>query len=301
MPLCSLYSCEKKDKEGDGCLIKYISVKELKDGVSLNDIKDKLRKEQKIENDNYTYHKKRKQEDEKNKPLIENIPKELKQEIIPLEEVTPDNIDFIKMDNNQNSGNSLVLIGSAKAGKSTAMMAIFNKYFNKKKFISTLFSINSHIPIYKTNGDLIKVNKFINESERMIKDMKKINMNSDPPNKWNFLIALDDIVDARYSRVLNALLLTYRNANFSSLISIQYPKLLSKASRCSANNLLFFSQNLQEAIETVLRSFLGSEFAKRGVTKFNDQISLYRELTKDHSFLYYQPMTQTLKRIRLKI
>jgi hypothetical protein len=135
----------------------------------------------------------------------------------------------------------------------------------------------------------------------MIKDMKKINMNTEPPNKWRFCVLLDDIITARYSGVINALLLAFRNSNFSSIISIQYPKLISKAARCSANNLLFFSQNLQEAIETVLRSFLGAEFAKRGVTKFIDQVTAYRELTKDHAFIYFHPMSGTLRRIRLKI
>jgi hypothetical protein len=307
MPICSLYSNEKKDKEGDGCIIKYISVKDL-ENENIDDIKKRLRKKQKEENDKYLYFKNRmnKLNKVKEEEHVEIYPKlkskdDIIKYIIPLEEIPIKEIDFINMDDNNDSGNSICLIGSSKAGKSTAMMGLFNKYFNNNKFISTLFSINSHIPIYKTSGDLIKVNKFINVSEQMIKDMKKINMNSEPPNKWRFCILLDDIVDARYSRVLNALLLTYRNANFSSLISIQYPKLLSKSARCSANNLLFFSQNLQEGIETVLRSFLGAEFAKRGITKFNEQISLYRELTKDHSFLYYHPMSQTLRRIRLKI
>lgn len=314
MPIFSLYSNEKKDKTGDGCVIKYISVK---NGANLKEIKEKLRAEQKLENEKYIFHKKKLKEiqfdeihrkiKEQSKPrtpeeeAFKKLPKELKLDIIPLEEVNINDIDFVKLDHNVNSGSSICLVGSSKSGKSTAMMGLFNKYFNNKKFISTLFSINSHIPIYKTSGDLIKVNKFVNECERMIKDQKKINMNSEPPNKWDFCILLDDIVDARYSRVLNALLLTYRNSCFSALISIQYPKLLSKSARCSANNLLFFSQNLQEGIETVLRSFLGAEFAKRGVTKFNDQITLYRDLTKDHAFLYYHPMSQTLKRIRLKL
>jgi len=218
-----------------------------------------------------------------------------------LEIVKADEIDFINMDFNDNSGNSILCIGSSKAGKSTAMMALFNKYFNNKKYISTLFSVNSHIPIYNNKGDLIKINKFVIQSEQIIKDMKKINMLSEPINKWRYCILLDDIVDARYSRILNNLLLTYRNSNFSSIISIQYAKLISKAARCSANNLLFFSQNLQEGIESVLRSFLGAEFGKLGVTKMNDQITLYRLLTKDHAFIYYHPMTGTLRRIKLKI
>jgi len=293
MPICSVYSNEEKDKTGNGTIVKYISVNQIKDGITLSDIKTKLRNEQKIENDKYLYHKEKKNSlSDIQKGLIDTI---------PLEIIKADEIDFINMDFNDNSGNSILCIGSSKAGKSTAMMALFNKYFNNKKYISTLFSVNSHIPIYNNKGDLIKINKFVIQSEQIIKDMKKINMLSEPINKWRFCILLDDIVDARYSRILNNLLLTYRNSNFSSIISIQYAKLISKAARCSANNLLFFSQNLQEGIESVLRSFLGAEFAKLGVTKMNDQISLYRLLTKDHAFIYYHPMTGTLRRIKLKI
>lgn len=295
MPICSVYSNEEKDKTGNGTIVKYISVNQIKDGITLSDIKTKLRNEQKIENDKYLYHKEKKNS-------LSDIQKVLDpNDIIPLEIVKADEIDFINMDFNDNSGNSILCIGSSKAGKSTAMMALFNKYFNNKKYISTLFSVNSHIPIYNNKGDLIKINKFVIQSEQIIKDMKKINMLSEPINKWRFCILLDDIVDARYSRILNNLLLTYRNSNFSSIISIQYAKLISKAARCSANNLLFFSQNLQEGIESVLRSFLGAEFGKLGVTKMNDQITLYRLLTKDHAFIYYHPMTGTLRRIKLKI
>jgi len=295
MPVCSVYSNEEKDKTGNGTIVKYISVNQIKDGVTLSDIKTKLRNEQKIENDKYLYHKEKKNS-------LSDIKKVLDpNDIIPLEIVKADEIDFINMDFNDNSGNSILCIGSSKAGKSTAMMALFNKYFNNKKYISTLFSVNSHIPIYNNKGDLIKINKFVIQSEQIIKDMKKINMLSEPINKWRYCILLDDIVDARYSRILNNLLLTYRNSNFSSIISIQYAKLISKAARCSANNLLFFSQNLQEGIESVLRSFLGAEFGKLGVTKMNDQITLYRLLTKDHAFIYYHPMTGTLRRIKLKI
>lgn len=293
MPICSVYSNEEKDKTGNGTIVKYISVNQIKDGITLSDIKTKLRNEQKIENDKYLYHKEKKNSlSDIQKGLIDTI---------PLEIIKADEIDFINMDFNDNSGNSILCIGSSKAGKSTAMMALFNKYFNNKKYISTLFSVNSHIPIYNNKGDLIKINKFVIQSEQIIKDMKKINMLSEPINKWRYCILLDDIVDARYSRILNNLLLTYRNSNFSSIISIQYAKLISKAARCSANNLLFFSQNLQEGIESVLRSFLGAEFGKLGVTKMNDQISLYRLLTKDHAFIYYHPMTGTLRRIKLKI
>jgi len=60
MPICSVYSNEEKDKTGNGTIVKYISVNQIKDGITLSDIKTKLRNEQKIENDKYLYHKEKK-------------------------------------------------------------------------------------------------------------------------------------------------------------------------------------------------------------------------------------------------
>ena len=154
MVLVALYSNEKYNKTGNGSVIKSVK---LQDGETINECKLRHRENQKKRNELF---KETNSIIRKPKNSIKFIPDT--NNLLPLEEICVKNcskeLNFIKMDDDDNSGNSVVLIGSSKSGKSTAMMHIYNRYFNKKKYISTLYSINSHIPIYKTSGDLIKVN-----------------------------------------------------------------------------------------------------------------------------------------------
>jgi hypothetical protein len=76
---------------------------------------------------------------------------------------------------------------------------------------------------------------------------------------------------------------------------------LAKSSRGSINNICFFGFNTDESIEVVLDSYLKSYFSKMGVTRRVDQINLYRELTKDHQFIYLHPATGVLRLYKLSI
>lgn len=191
---------------------------------------------------------------------------------------------FKDMHLDANTGNTTFLIGSSKRGKSTLLMYIYEKYY--KKSISTLFSINSHIKLYK-KGNLIRCNKFNNECATLIKKMKYINHKCE--NKYDFSLFFDDITNIRYNNLVNELILTYRNSNISSIVSLQYPNLLSKQSRGSINNVIFFGLNNDESIAVALNSFLKSKFNKLGFRSEVDQINLYRELTRDHQFIYLHP------------
>jgi len=216
----------------------------------------------------------------------------------------------IKLD--KQTGNSIVLLGSSKAGKTTLLNHIYKDYFSSKDApcfksgfskdpISVLFSVNVHAKIYQDPAikGVIKVNKFNKDANEMIKKMKRINC--EQRNKFNYLVILDDIIDAKYSGTLNNLILTYRNSNFSSIISLQYPYLLSKSSRSSINQCFFGSFNTDESIVSVLKSFLGSAFSRLGYHTQDAQVDLYRELTKDYHFLYYYSRDRVLVRFKLTI
>jgi hypothetical protein len=129
--------------------------------------------------------------------------------------------------------------------------------------------------------------------------MKRINRKC--KNKYKFAVFFDDILQVRYSNLMNELILTYRNSNISSLISLQYVKLLSKSCRSSVNNVLFFGINADEDIISTVKCYLKSHFAKMGVKREIDQVNLYRELTKDHQFLYLHPESNTLSLHKLDI
>lgn len=200
----------------------------------------------------------------------------------------------------EDTGNTTFIIGSAKRGKSTLLMDIYNKYYNDKNIITTLFSVNSHIKLYKDKSKrLIKCNKFDKPCSDLVRMMKRINFKC--KNKYNFTVMFDDIVNIGYNMLVNQLILTFRNSNISSVISLQYPNLLSKASRGSINNLIFFGLNNDESIVVALNSFLKSHFAKLGVIGETEQINFYRELTKDHQFIYLHPETNHMSVHKLKI
>lgn len=200
-------------------------------------------------------------------------------------------------------GNSIVILGSSKAGKTHVMKAVFEKYFKtvakKHNLISTLFSVNDHADVYRDFTGVIKCNKFNADSQKLINQMKKVNMIQ--KNKFNYLIMLDDIIDSKYSNTLNNLILTYRNSNFNSIISLQYPYLLSKASRSSINQCLFGHFNSDESIETAIKSFLGSKFTALGYQTLPSQIRFYKKCTADYHFLYYYSRKDLLVRFKLQI
>jgi hypothetical protein len=170
--------------------------------------------------------------------------------------------------------------------------------------------------------DVIKCDKFTKASETLIYRCQKINQEIDKSNELahtpneatgsrlksfekknpiNFLIMLDDIINIKRGCVVSNLILTLRNSNISSIISLQYPKLFGPDCRGNVNNILFFSFNIYSTIETVIKEFLLHEFKKMGIDKIGDMVNKYKELTDDYHFLYYNPKKNIFKRYKLNI
>ena len=197
-----------------------------------------------------------------------------------------------------NTGNSIVILGSGKRGKSTLMMHIYKKYYQiDKKFISTLFAINSQIPIYKGNKELIISNCFNDTSTKYIKLQKFINNKTN--NHYAFLNLFDDVINIRGNRLMNELILSYRNSNISCIISLQYGFLLSKMMRSNCNNIILFNFGSNEAIIDIIKLFLQSHFSKLGFNDLTSQIMLYKYLTKDHGFILINPLLDRITFHRL--
>ncbi len=196
-------------------------------------------------------------------------------------------LDKLNLKLDQGTGNTTYLLGSSKRGKSTLMMHIFRKHYNKKNFITTLFSINSQIPLYKSKKSLIKINNFGKDAQRYIK-MEQV-ANKRCKNKYNWSNLIDDVIDIRDNRLINNMILTYRNSKISSVICLQYSNLLSKQSRSNINNICCFAFNTDEAIEVVIKTFLKGAFNKLGIRGLDEQIEFYRKMTMDHGFIYIHP------------
>lgn len=195
---------------------------------------------------------------------------------------------------------STILLGSSKRGKSTLLEYIFNKYYTDKRFITTLFSLNSQIPLYKSfRENALTCSVFNKRSERYINLQQYINKKCD--NKYWFHNVFDDVLDMQYKKLINNLILTYRNSNMSTILSLQYLYLIPKMIRANANNFLLFGMNSEESIEGVVKTFLRCHFKKMGYDKLADQIELYKFLTDDHGFIYLNPISDKISFHRLNI
>lgn len=197
------------------------------------------------------------------------------------------------------TGNTTILIGSSKKGKTTLIMYLYRKYYNSKKIISFLFAPHVHSKAYKSNNNLLKCSEFNKQCEKLIRLQKYINSKCE--NKYEFMNILDDTLNIRYNGLLNDMILTYRNSNISSIISLQYSNLFSKAIRSNANNIIFFGFNTDEAIEVVINSFLKSYFFRLGCKTMNENIELYKKMTKDHGFIYVHPSTDSISFHKMKL
>lgn len=162
-----------------------------------------------------------------------------------------------------------------------------------------LFTMNPHIDIYKNHKNLIVCKTFNKETENVIKEQKYINMKTN--NKYNFCNLLDDIIDVKYSALLNNLILTYRNSNISTIICLQYPKLINKSVRANINNVMLFNFNTDETCIDAINLFLKNHFNKMGYKTEDDKLKLYKELTKNHGFIYINTLHNHISFHKLNI
>lgn len=205
----------------------------------------------------------------------------------------------IKLLLDRGTGNTTVIFGSSKSGKSTLMMYLYKKYYDRKNIISTLFSPSAHIKLFKKEKALIKSFDFGMDGEHYVKTQRYINQKT--RNKYQFLNMFDDIIDVRFNRIINDLILTYRNSRISTIINIQYVKLLSMSARSNVNNIIFMHLNTHQDIKNTIEALLQSTLQKIGLKTVNDMINFYRKMTKDHGFMYFNPSSEQLTFHKLKI
>jgi len=210
-----------------------------------------------------------KTEGEKLKPLINS-------------KITP-NIDNFILD--EGTGNSTVIFGSSKRGKTTLMVRIYDQFYAQdSSLIATLFCGNSQIKKYKHHKNLLIGDGFNMKSEKYIKMEKYINTKT--KNYYNFLNMFDDIIDTKYKNLINKLILTYRNSNISSIMCLQYAYLLSKMNRANVNNIIIFGCNSDEAIKDMIDTFLKSFFLNLGLTSYKQQYNFFNQVTENFGFFY---------------
>lgn len=290
----TLYDTEKRMNGKTGFSTKSIDIT----GLTPAQIEDKIvtvREEQKKRNLQIRENQKIENEEKAKVMSGEKMPFEVNVKMVNLP-IAKSTVDLIL---DEHTGNSTILLGASKMGKSTLLMHLYDKYYNKKDIISALFTINPHIGLYKNHKNLIICETFNKKSELLIKEEKYINVKTN--NHYSFCNILDDIIDIRYSMLLNNMIMTYRNSNMSSLISIQSPKLLNKNARGNVNNIFLFNFISDEMCLDAVKLYCRNFFNKMGYRGDEEQVKLYRELTKNHGFIYINIINNHISFHRLNI
>lgn len=197
------------------------------------------------------------------------------------------------------TGNTILSLGSSKAGKTTLLKYIYNNYFeDKKDFISFLFAENAHSKTYdEINKKVIKTHIFYPD---VVKKLHKIQRGT--KNKYNFLLMFDDIVDngMKNNEIVRKLITSYRNSNITSYISIQSPKLINKTNRGNLNYITFHAFRNDEEVKEVMYMFLGSRIPFKGL-KEDEKVYLYNQLTENYNFLFLNTLENKLYRSKINI
>lgn len=162
------------------------------------------------------------------------------------------------------NGVTFLFLGSSGCGKSTVIIDVFiGQIFGKeatksrgdKEYLIQIFTLSAKSDAFKRcSKDVLIDDKGLDEDN--INFCYHMNENYD--KRYNFFIMLDDVLSLRYKDLLQRMFLTMRNTNISSLISIQYAKLVPISIRTSVYFILFFMFNNDEAIEHVVKGWLSA-------------------------------------------
>lgn len=155
------------------------------------------------------------------------------------------------------NGVTYAIIGSSGCGKSTLIRKIFldKLYIDDKRFIVSIFTESAKSDAFDELDTTVLIDK-------KGLDMDAIHfcyhMNSRYDKKYNFVVLLDDVIHIRYNKLIQSMFLTMRNTNITSIVSLQYPKLIPLCVRTSVYFTLLFHFNNTEAVEMVVRGWMSA-------------------------------------------
>lgn len=194
----------------------------------------------------------------------------------------------------ETGGCSILMIGSTRSGKSTALKWVMDHYF--KKHVGVLFSQSIKANAYKDfNYPLLaKGCAYVPE---VIQDMYHIN--KETKNSYPFLVVIDDHPLVRSDKELIKLSTIYRNSGLSSIVCCQNLGMLNPTCRSNINFILLFKLNNAEATERTIKCFLRGYFPQG--LNYDEKVKLYGQLTDDHHFLFINNLTGEIARCKIKI
>jgi hypothetical protein len=205
----------------------------------------------------------------------------------------PDRHFALEMPDEKTGGCSVLMLGSTRSGKSTALKHILDKYF--KKHIGCLFSNSIHANAYnqmRTYPNLVPSGIVVPE---IVKDAYLINRET--KNHYNWLFVYDDTPTVRNDKELLKLLTIYRNTGISGVLCTQAPTLINPTCRSNFNFVLLFKLNATEQIDNVVKMYLRGYMPKS--FNYEDKIRWFKQATDDHHFIFIDNLNGTIQRCKI--
>lgn len=158
----------------------------------------------------------------------------------------------------EESAKTTCFLASSFMGKTTLLVNELNKLNpdDYDKIILFTESTSSE-PLRKLNPKLnIKIyNVFVPAIVKLLKEC-----NDKTKNRFRFLVILDDVIELK-NKTFNKMILTMRNSGISTVVLIQYAKLVTPASRSSFHDIYILGLPTLDW-EYILRSFLAPHMRK---------------------------------------
>jgi hypothetical protein len=150
------------------------------------------------------------------------------------------------------TGTTIALYGASKQGKSNVLVWLWKKYFGDA--ITVLCTPNSQQPVYHPFINKAIITPNFETFEELVKIAYEIQLGTDNHYRWVFI--MDDVVDHKNSKTLKKLILTLRNSNMSTIISVQGDTIVERNERSSINIGIFFRFNNFEGARGVVEKYL---------------------------------------------
>jgi hypothetical protein len=206
----------------------------------------------------------------------------------------PDKPFELQMPPVETGGCSILMIGSTRSGKSTALKYILDKYF--KQHCGMIFSQSAKADAYK-NMKYPLLPLSVPYVPEIIHDAYLIN--KETKNYYPFLFVIDDQPLVRSDKELIKLATIYRNSGISSICCVQNLGMLNPTCRSNINFIMLMKLNNTEAIEKTIKCFLRGYFPQG--LNYDQKIAMYKELTEDHHFLLLNNLDGTICRCKIEL
>ena len=194
----------------------------------------------------------------------------------------------------ESGGCSVLMLGSGRSGKTTALKYIIDNYFNKHIGVIYSQSAKAHAYRHMKYEKLPLSSVFVPE---LMHDAYMIN--KETKNAYPFLFVLDDCPLVKNDKELLKLLTIYRNSGISGIVCVQSPTLLNPTCRSNFTFVMLFKQNSTEQIEQTIKGWLRGYFPK-GWT-YEEKIEWYKKATDDHHFILIDNWNGTIQRCKIDL